>query len=177
MHYRDAPSDSPSGTSRATCVLDMQVARNEYRKCNDRYIFTLRFLPRVRLQGDNRQCVALSVRFPFFIIIFFFFFSGNRSTRLDSVLRSLSRDGLSVRRPWPHFEYRTLAHGRWVDRRLSIHSIRSNSFNCVKHGRVEYFLYFRARARMAVGVERGSGTATARGRLIQVRPATGSLGT
>lgn len=59
-----------------------------------------------------------------------------------------------LRRPWPHFEYRVLAHGRWDDQRLSIHSIRSNSFNYVKHGRVEYFLYFRARARSG-GVDGG----------------------
>lgn len=90
------------------------------------------------LQDDS---TALSASSIFFSFLFSFFGKSIGASTTPSLLIARRLIGLSARRP--HFEYRTLAHGRWVGRRLSIHSIRFNSFNCVKHGRVEYFLYFR----------------------------------
>jgi len=123
----------------------MQVARNGMETQRPDMFLRRYFYRAPAIRRINNESTMCYWRFLFFL------FSENRLTLcfFDSLLRSLSHDqscGLSVR-PWPHFEYRTLAYGRWSDRRLSIHSIKFNSFNCVKHERVEYFLYFRARAR------------------------------
>jgi len=141
------PFDSPFGTLCATRALDVQVTRNGIETQRpDMFLRHFYRAPAIcRINNESTTCRYWRFLFPFFL------FSGNRLTLrfFDSLLRSLSHDqpcGLSAR-PWPHFEYRTLAYGRWGDRRLSIHSIKFNSFNCVKHERVEYFLYFRARAR------------------------------
>lgn len=86
------------------------------------------------------NCKVITGNVSYRYLSFFFHFFSRKSidafsTRCFAPYRTTADQpyGLSTRRPWPHFEYRALAHGRWGDQWLSIHSIRSNSFNYVKH--------------------------------------------